>query len=207
MTARQLLNNYLFAPARYLDNVGHVAHGGTLKKTFAAAETKAGMLTAACFVAAFTLAGDDKSKNDTLKTAGIYLAAQALVTRIRSTSQGGRYYFDTQPDTPPTMPKASILLDLNKSITKAPSKIASDVVFWGALGGGSIVLLGSNVTQVSTYAAVACVAEVTNTLSKAWCANEALEGNWAVLESKPPKEPKKELAIAKAEPAPAFVHL
>lgn len=193
---RNVLNNYVFAPDRYLDKDGYPARGNTFRRIFSAPENKAGALTAGLLACFFATASDEKMFSVAL-TSGIVFGLAKTVKFIHRDNMPAKcaYYFDTTDrsvltPSPRTAPPVEVLSSLLHRKSELAQKVAGDLLVTGSIGGG-IYLMTDNAPFTGMLTATFASARVAGTLSKAWYTNQYLDGVWDILTDLPTENTKK----------------
>ncbi|PZO88737.1 MAG: hypothetical protein DI626_01090 [Micavibrio aeruginosavorus] len=196
---RKTLDQYLFAPSRFLTAGGEPVDAGPLKKLFLRPETKISAFAGVMAVATLGLSAEEKNL-----PAATAIAATALITSrtFGSRKTNTAYYFDTAPIRKHEIPSPAIefILKLEKDHF-APRALTS--AFLSCAPGIFVFAISQSPTLTATFCTVAATHGFMEETAKYWRAAQALDGNWNVITKKPQAAPQKALSFDKAiQPRP-----
>jgi len=195
----KLLDQYLFAPDRYLDYHGNIVDAGRVKNFISQPSTKI-----AVFVGVALATGLAATDNKNL--AQIFLIAAGAVSISMGTSYvfnsgNSNIYFDTNPDKKIPLDPALEVLFANKKNTLPLSTATSIPVAMG-ISSGILYVLGINTTTIAISASLSSAYMIVNGTSEWWRVSQALNGEWnASIERPKPQrqevpEPLREAVLA-----------
>lgn len=193
----KLLNDYLFAPARYLDKNGHAVDSNRLHKFVSAPETKAGIFFSATTAFALAAIGAGPFSFTPLIAGAVYTTLNIvdppdIFNPVKNVPD---YYFDTAPEESLPIGDPDVLLDLlykRDSLKIRLLASTSSLAIAGPILYGIYHLVGmdptSNLKMTSLAVAVSAAVNFTSRIATAWRAAQALDGNWNILTQKPDAE-------------------
>ncbi len=197
----KFLDQYLFAPARYLKADGDLVHAGTIKNFVSLPETKVAALTAA-FIAVAATAADQKDKAFTAGAAlGGTFIADAFFRSLRRPNN--RYFFDTDPIQKQPIPKPAIEFILTIEKQAALQRALSSSFYRCAGAAMPITVMDTSLGTTATLCAIMASSTITAEVAKGWRAKQALDGNWNVITHKPERVEQTAPKFAKSlQPSP-----
>ncbi len=195
---RKLMNDWLFAPDRYLNKSGEKLHGNRISQVLSRPDAKATMLASIVAAFGFAAASDDSAAQES-----IILGTSLLIAMtIPRPKIGKTYYFDTQPTQEIPLPDNDIKRELafHASPYYLAFKTGAEITY-GTVAGGIVYAVTKDASMAGTAGFILSSAYVTEGYSKYWRANEVLDGNWNVTTIKPEKEEKAKSSRALQQPS------
>lgn len=202
-----LLDNLVFAPVRYMDPLGDEPDKGFIKNLFNKPEVRMTAL-ASLFLAVTGNEGVATAKSPLIIGAiciGIYSPFARRESELNAKNIG--VIFDAYPEKqPPVTPTPETLASLyrHKFYMKAGTLMAPPLSTSVMIAVDYMLSAPETTNYLQEAIAIATVHTTGYFASHWWRATRALNGEWDILGSLPPKEPAKEKAVSPSHaPAPA----
>lgn len=197
---RKLLDDYLFAPARYLDSRGDLVDTSKIKSFLSQPETKLTALGGVGLSILFAAAGHKNIAKDSLLAAAGYLSG-AYIVRTLFNNASTDCYFDTKPEIIQPLPflhKHLFRMEKEQYPRRLGLALTSSnlaIVPYLAMSG--------DFKFAAAYMSINTIYMTTWKTADWWRASQVLNENWNVLHSKP-EEHKEHAREPEASHVPAL---
>lgn len=172
----KILDQYLFAPARYLDYHGNIVDAGRVQNFISRPSTKIGALAGVVLAVAFAAANDKDFATNALSSAAGVITGLTLANGILRKPLP--IYFDTTPDKKePLHPTLEILFENRQKFVPREAVTAVPIGV-GAVVGTAYMLGIADTKDIALFSGVYVATSGTNSLSEWWRVTQALNGEW-----------------------------
>lgn len=192
-TGEKLMNDYLFATSRYIDDKGLNALGPVVARDLSSPRLKTEALSTAAMSFMFAALG-----SPTLALVNTIALPVNLITSWAMHIQSERknepyYYFDTLPQRKIPLTDEGIIHDLQKKMSSLKARLLFSTALYSTFA--AITYSYSAQTEAAPLAPVMiamnasfAIARGTDVVGDWWRSKMALEGKWNVLTSRPEAE-------------------
>jgi hypothetical protein len=189
----KLLNDYLFATSRYINDRGMHVHGNVLSRDLSSPRLKTQALSTAAMSFMFAAAGAPG-----LAVVNALVLPANLITSWAINIHSDRklepkYYFDTAPQRKTPLKNEAIIRDLSFNISAMKMRLLFTTALYSTFAAGTYALVSHYgaaplaPVMIAVNASLA-IARGTDIVGDAWRSKMALDGKWNILTKKPEAE-------------------
>ncbi|HEU4839506.1 MAG TPA: hypothetical protein VFS88_08870 [Micavibrio sp.] len=186
----KILDQYLFAPGRYLDVNGDIVGAGAGKNILSRPETKITALAGISLAIAFAAADQKDLAQFTLSTAAAFTYASLASNHLKKSHP---IYFDTAPEKKEPLPPA-VEIYLRQRQEALPVIIPIAAPLLPSVFGGAFYAMGMDAKYAAVFTALGTASLAGSYTADWWRTTRTLNGAWNATTVKPKPEPEKNIA-------------
>lgn len=201
----KLINDYLFATKRYIDDKGMHVHGNVLTRDLSSPRLKTQALSTAAMSFMFAAIGAPGIAAVNAITLPANLLVAWAINIQPDRKKEPKYYFDTAPQRKTPLTDEAIIKDLSVNMSAMKMRLLFSTALYStfAIGAYSLMLQTEAARMAPVMIAVnasLAIARGTNIVGDWWRSKMALDGKWNVLTTRPEAEtaPQRQSAFSTA---------